>query len=422
MTSPSGPTVCVYTIVGEEVVAAALGGDGSGEFLEGRRWATAHRCFEERQEGEPFPLLLGDASTTRGVEWVAQVESIELLASGETRVSFSGFTGLGRPVPLSKLRKLNDGEPLSTSYQRPYVPCQITGATRGKVTAALADTGTVVAERALALIGRKSKADYVAALRSVESKMTSAHRAMLTGHAKAAGNALSMMKLARLGGYESFASANLQYGRLGRLVADALGVQGLINQVQSIATAYSEERDEQGHFVWVLRDPVIDALRELGWITATADDLLLSAASRAVDADPRCRDLAATTRQAIIEARVGQGAYRSSLMELWDGRCALTGCSIPSVLIASHAKPWSQSTNEERLDPYNGLLLAAQVDRLFDAGLIAFSDEGRLLLSPEVAVGELQRLGLREGANLRKVHRRHKPYLSAHRKLHGFER
>jgi predicted restriction endonuclease len=51
-------------------------------------------------------------------------------------------------------------------------------------------------------------------------------------------------------------------------------------------------------------------------------------------------------------------------------------------LIASHIKPWRSANNQERIDGSNGLLLAPHVDLLFDRGLISFTDEGSLLVSP----------------------------------------
>jgi hypothetical protein len=73
-----------------------------------------------------------------------------------------------------------------------------------------------------------------------------------------------------------------------------------------------------------------------------------------------------TTRQALINARLGHGQFRVDLERRWNGRCALTGCGITAMLRASHIKPWAKSSNHDRLNPDNGLLLAAHVDALFD--------------------------------------------------------
>jgi putative restriction endonuclease len=63
-------------------------------------------------------------------------------------------------------------------------------------------------------------------------------------------------------------------------------------------------------------------------------------------------------------------------------------------LIASHCKPWRDSTNEERLDGENGLLLTPSIDHLFDRGFIGFEDSGRLIISPVAHLPSLQKMGV----------------------------
>lgn len=144
------------------------------------------------------------------------------------------------------------------------------------------------------------------------------------------------------------------------------------------------------------------------------------AAAACVDEDPQCRNESPTTRLALINARLGQGGYRRRMLALWDGTCAVTGCAVLAVLVASHATPWVKASNRERLDEFNGLLLAASLDRLFDQGLISFSDDGQMLRKPDLSDAELQVLGLDAHARLRAVHPRHLPYLAAHRAAFGF--
>lgn len=93
-------------------------------------------------------------------------------------------------------------------------------------------------------------------------------------------------------------------------------------------------------------------------------------AERDVAADPQCAEVPETVRIALANARVGQGGYRKRMLKLWGEQCAVTRCSIEKVLVASHAKPWAESTNFERLDEYNGLLLSASIDKLFDGGVV----------------------------------------------------
>jgi putative restriction endonuclease len=101
-----------------------------------------------------------------------------------------------------------------------------------------------------------------------------------------------------------------------------------------------------------------------------------------------------TTKERLINARLGQGGFREGLIEIWDGKCALTGCDILETLRASHIKPWRLSDDLERLDAANGLLLAASIDALFDKFLITFDVDGSVLVSPKLGSKDLGVLGL----------------------------
>ncbi|QNB05762.1 HNH endonuclease [Herbaspirillum frisingense] len=92
-----------------------------------------------------------------------------------------------------------------------------------------------------------------------------------------------------------------------------------------------------------------------------------------------------TVRATLVMARLGQGKYRKELLALWDGKCAVTGCAVSEVLRASHAKPWRISNDSERLDPNNGLPLVANLDALFDAGLIGFDEDGKMRISEQLS-------------------------------------
>jgi len=64
-----------------------------------------------------------------------------------------------------------------------------------------------------------------------------------------------------------------------------------------------------------------------------------------------------TERKGLVTSRVGQGAYRKRIIHRWEYQCAVTGFDNLNVLIASHILPWSDSSDHERLDVDNGLLL-----------------------------------------------------------------
>ncbi len=90
-----------------------------------------------------------------------------------------------------------------------------------------------------------------------------------------------------------------------------------------------------------------------------------------------------TEIERIVKERVGQAYFRTALLDFWDGRCPLTGISEEGLLRASHIVPWAQCRSDaERLDVFNGLLLAAHWDAAFDRGLVSFDDEGKALVKP----------------------------------------
>ena len=123
-----------------------------------------------------------------------------------------------------------------------------------------------------------------------------------------------------------------------------------------------------------------------------------------------------TEKEQLISARIGQGNYRNKLINLWK-KCAVSECKMTDVLIASHIKPWKESTNKERLDRYNGLLLLPNYDKLFDKGLISFEDNGKIIISPLIKEEEYKVLGISPNDKLFKVYPKNKPYLEEHRRI-----
>lgn len=118
-------------------------------------------------------------------------------------------------------------------------------------------------------------------------------------------------------------------------------------------------------------------------VVPTVDDASAAHTSDADEQEIEQRDLAPTDKEILIKARRGQGIFRAKVQQL-EPRCRLTGTADPAHLRASHIKSWAGSTDRERLDGCNGLMLAPHVDHLFDRALISFSDDGRLLVNDQV--------------------------------------
>ena len=116
------------------------------------------------------------------------------------------------------------------------------------------------------------------------------------------------------------------------------------------------------------------------------------------------------------KTRVNQTEFRRNVVSFWDGKCCVTGCEKTDVLIASHIKPWRKCvTNAECVDPYNGLLLAPNVDRLFDAGYISFADDGTVIFSSELSEKDAAVLGVSKVTRIDGLMPQHWKYLKYHR-------
>ena len=107
-----------------------------------------------------------------------------------------------------------------------------------------------------------------------------------------------------------------------------------------------------------------------------------------------------TEIETLIKARQGQGRFRQKLLEQYPS-CPLTGLDIQPLLIASHIKPWSVCNNNERLDPFNGLMLAPNIDALFDKGLITFDTDGTIKIHPTIDSENQKRLGISRDMKLK---------------------
>ena len=127
-----------------------------------------------------------------------------------------------------------------------------------------------------------------------------------------------------------------------------------------------------------------------------------------------------TTVKQLIDARVGQGKFRDDLLVSFCGACPITGLKRTELLRASHIKAWSKSAINERLDPENGLLLAAGIDAAFDKGLVSFDSNGALLT--HLTNNEMFALGIPAKASLHQQHLTpaRVAFLQQHRNASGF--
>ncbi len=124
-----------------------------------------------------------------------------------------------------------------------------------------------------------------------------------------------------------------------------------------------------------------------------------------------------TEVERLVVQRVGQDLFRQGLLEYWDGRCAITGLAVPELLRASHIKPWADcEADAERLDVFNGLLLAPHLDAAFDQGFITVADDGAVLVSGVLGREARRVLGLDTPLRVRALSDGHRAYLRWHGK------
>lgn len=222
---------------------------------------------------------------------------------------------------------------------------------------------------------------------------------------------------------EEFGEAGRNWGRIGwKVDVRFTALQNIIRPKDHIErlrkflpTRYSplsaSGNGSQSAYLTEIPEPLFSALASLIGIEAThARQVVEGMVRDVVQAVGPAQDIAiweehlrdqiikdegmrATEKQAIVLARRGQGLFRERVSTI-ETRCRVTGVSNPEHLRASHCKPWRDSSNDERLNGENGLLLTPSIDHLFDRGFISFDGDGTLIVSPVAHKSSLQRMGV----------------------------
>ncbi len=116
-------------------------------------------------------------------------------------------------------------------------------------------------------------------------------------------------------------------------------------------------------------------------------------------------------------SRPAQPSYRKKLIAEFGGECAVTKADEPQILVASHIKPYKVSSEKERKDPNNGILLSSLYDRLFDRGFITFNPEGKMLISSWLSIENRQKLNVHTNSPSIPLSPEREEYLVYHRKF-----
>lgn len=123
-----------------------------------------------------------------------------------------------------------------------------------------------------------------------------------------------------------------------------------------------------------------------------------------------------TERKGLVTTRVGHGAYRKRIIHRWEYKCAVTSFDKLNVLVASHILPWSESSDQQRLDVNNGILLSPTYDALFDRKLISFENTGKIILTESIDIEALKKIGVTGNEKIKNLSRYNMEYLDIHRK------
>jgi hypothetical protein len=110
--------------------------------------------------------------------------------------------------------------------------------------------------------------EYVAALQKIESKMTAKQKQMLIEHYNSNCHVTTATDLALLVDYNNHSAGNSQYGALGSMISQELGLGklGVITLVLMIAPDNYSTRE----WLWIMRENVAKALEQLGWVKKTS--------------------------------------------------------------------------------------------------------------------------------------------------------
>ena len=94
-------------------------------------------------------------------------------------------------------------------------------------------------------------------------------------------------------------------------------------------------------------------------------------------------ELVGKDKLAVVKQRVNQNAFRAMILNNYGYQCAITGITVPELLVASHIIPWAEN-EKERLNPENGICLSALYDKAFDQGFIGIDKNNKIILAEKL--------------------------------------
>lgn len=170
--------------------------------------------------------------------------------------------------------------------------------------------------------------------------------------------------------------------RIGGLLTTHFGGVGPTHKMMWIGYL---PRDAQGNKRWVLKPEIREALRFLNWF---GPGPAVTPTKAQVEFEARAK------RFATVELRVEQALFRSTVFAACQGKCVISGCTVPEALEAAHlvGRKWKLGHNTAA----DGILLRRDLHALYDSGLLTIDTAGQVHVELEALddYGELDGIAL----------------------------
>ena len=165
--------------------------------------------------------------------------------------------------------------------------------------------------------------------------------------------------------------------------------------------------NQSKHFDWVMKKEMLAAIDSLNLFSENENYIKEAVA---IYQDITCFE--GKERQSIVKVRCNQGRIRNNALKKYRC-CEICGVQNSHLLIASHIKPWNESSPLEKADIDNIMLLCPIHDALFDKFLISFDDSGYMYISEAISNDDRKRLHIDENIQLQLTDER-KSYMRYH--------
>lgn len=444
---------CIYTIVESGTLDKISKNGGTAELPEGKPWARAKQLLAKaQQDGLWIPIIFAGAADTQYLIYYAELTNITR-RHNTTAYSFTRLTRIHGSFPKTLLTLESTGKRIHQNFIRPYAICH----TPAFLKKLVANDPPILITRP-ASIDRTSLDAAASVLnkllpdqrlqRLILKELAQSIRALPAGKEQIQWALTLRANYVRLniGRIEAFAidkdkvrvlisnsevNQRLRekirkfYGRPYRAIPGAVSVNMPHQEFSVIAkdlrgphTTFINQALAEGRrtsYAGAHSPGLIQFINEQFPLPSSKLNELpdLSGLEREDAEIIKRTDIVPIEKQQLIQARRGQGVFRANVRH-YETACRVTGITISEHLIASHIKPWSESTDEERISGHNGLLLAPHIDHLFDSGWISFEDDGALLISPSLNQDVLAAWGISDQI----IRRLFKPEQSAFLKYH----